>query len=108
MIFLRLFKVLGLPYSLMIVCYNYSANTWNYIYDILQSDLNNVTAWLRDNGLCLNTSKTKSLIIGSRAKLNSINDPRNFTSNQFQITFTKQYDYLDTTLDSEMSLLPLY
>ena len=35
----------------------YSANTWNHIYDILQSDLNNVTAWLLENGLSLNTSK---------------------------------------------------
>ena len=86
----------------------YSANTWNSIYDILQSDLNYLSAWFLENGLCLNTSKTKSLIIGSRAKLNSINDPGKFTSIHCQITYTKQYDYLGTTLDSEMSLLPLY
>ena len=44
----------------------FSANTWNNIYDILQLDLNNVTSWLMENGLRLNTAKTKALIIGSR------------------------------------------
>ena len=88
----------------------YSANTWKHIYDILQFDLNNVTAciWLLENGLSLNTAKTKCLIIGSRPKLNFIKEPCNFMSNQCQIDFTKQYDYLGTIFDSEMSLLPLY
>ena len=43
----------------------FSANIWKNISDILQSDLNNVTTWLLDNGLRLNTAKTKALIIGS-------------------------------------------
>ena len=87
---------------------HFSANTWKHIYDILQFDLNNVTACLIENGLRLNTAKTKALIIGSRPKLNSIKEPCIFTSNQCQIDFTKQYDYLGTIFDSEMSLLPLY
>ena len=86
----------------------YSANTWNHISEILQLDLNNATVWFNNNGLSLNTSKTKTLIIGSRAKLSNIKEPRKFASNQCQIDFVKQYDYLGTILDSEMSLLPLF
>ena len=86
----------------------FSANIWNNIYDTLQSDLNNVSSWLLENGLRLNTAKTKALIIGSRSKLNSIKDPTLFMSNNCQIDFINQYDYLGTIFDSEMSLLPLY
>ena len=59
----------------------FSANIWNNISDILQLDLNNVSSWLLDNGLRLNTAKTKALIIGSQSKLNSIKDPTLFMSN---------------------------
>ena len=86
----------------------FSANVWRNISDTLQSDLNNVTTWFLDNGLRLNTAKTKALIIGSRSKLNSIKDPTLFTSNNCQIDYITQYDYLGTIFDSEMSLLPLY
>ena len=86
----------------------FSANIWNNIYDTLQLDLNNVSSWLLDNGLCLNTAKTKALIIGSRSKLNSIKDPTLFMSNNRRIDYINQYDYLGTIFDSEMSLLPLY
>ena len=74
----------------------FSANIWNNIYDTLQLDLNNVSSWLLDDGLCLNTAKTKALIIGSRSKLNSIKDPTLFMSNNCQIDYINQYDYLGT------------
>ena len=86
----------------------FSSNIWNNIYDTLQLDLNNVSSWLLENGLCLNTAKTKALIIGSRSKLNSIKDPTLFMINNCQIDYINQYDYLGTIFDSEMSLLPLY
>ena len=86
----------------------FSGNIWKNVFDILQSDLNNVSTWLLDNGLRLNTAKTKALIIGSRSKLNFIKDPTLFVSNNCQIDFITQYDYLGTIFDSDMSLLPLY
>ena len=85
-----------------------TGNNWNNIHDLLQPDLDNISSWFNSNGLRLNVTKTKALIVGSRYKLNNLVNPENFIINGHEIDFVKQYDYLGTRFDAEMALMPLF
>ena len=85
-----------------------TGNIWSNVYNTLQQDLDNITAWLNEIGLTLNIAKTKSLIIGTRTKLNDLENTVKLTIDGSQIAYVNQYDYLGTIFDSAMSLIPLY
>ena len=49
-----------------------TGNNWKDIHDLLQPDLDNISSWFNLNGLRLNATKTKALIVGSRNKINNM------------------------------------
>ena len=56
----------------------------------------------------LNASKTKAMIVGTRSKLKMTVDPAPFNAGNSRMMFVKSFVYLGTTLDTEMTLEPLY
>ena len=65
-------------------------------------------AWGKGNFLELNASKTKAMLVGTRAKLNTVLDPTPFNAGNSRILFVKSFVYLGSTLDNELTLEPLY
>ena len=82
--------------------------TWKYVYPSLQDALNVYIDWGTRNYFELNASKTKAMLVGTGSKLKSINDPAPFTAGNSKILFVKSFVYLGTTLDSELTLEPLF
>ena len=64
--------------------------------------LNTYFEWGNRNCLELNASKTKAMMVGSRATLGGIIDPALFNAGNSRILFVKSFVYLGTTLDSEL------
>ena len=85
-----------------------SGLNWLNIHNRLQCALDKYIAWGKGNNLLLNVNKTKSMIIGNKAKLNVLNDPAPFNAGNRQIMFVKQFTYLGIVLDDELLLGPLY
>ena len=69
----------------------------------LQEDLNSLSNWCVDNDIYVNTTKTKTMFFGSRAKLNSIELPTFKIGNSF-LERAKTYTYLGIKLDEQLSL----
>ena len=84
-----------------------SGNSWDIVHSKLQSDLGNIVRWTEQNFLTLNRKKTQALIIGTRCKLQKVQDPKYLNINGEYINYVKQYTYLGIILDSEMTLQPL-
>ena len=70
--------------------------------------MNTYFEWGNRNFLELNASKTKAMMVGTRAKLGGIIDPAPFNAGNSRILFVKSLAYLGTALDSELTLEPLY
>ena len=85
-----------------------SGNNWENIRKKIQEDLDCFEHWRELNNLHLNVTKTKTLLIGSRAKLTSLHDITPLRAYDNDVTFVKKYNYLGVILDSEMSLRPFY
>ena len=82
-------------------------NNWPLIIDKIQQDLFQIEKWCHANALSINASKTKSMILGARSRLNCIDYERKFRLDNNSITFVKQFTYLGIILDTEMTLKPL-
>ena len=82
--------------------------TWQKIHTEMQKALDIYIAWGNENCLFLNASKTKSMLVGTRGKLNSIRDPAPFNAGNSRIMFVEHFVYLGITIDCELTLEPLY
>ena len=69
----------------------------------LQKDLDSLSDWCVDNEIYMNTTKTKVMFFGSKAKLNSAPLPT-FTVGGEVLQRAKTYTYLGLTLDEQLSL----
>ena len=85
-----------------------SGPTWQHIHSKLQSALDIYISWGVDNSLVLNANKTKSMIVGSKGRLNSIIDPAPFNAGNSRIMFVNHFTYLGIILDCELNLDSLY
>ena len=89
-------------------CVLYSiGNNWNILHDIVQRDLDNFIKWCSSNGLKINSSKTKAMIVSTNARLKHLENVSQFQIYGNTLDFVKQYNYLGIILDNEMSLTPL-
>ena len=70
----------------------------------LQSDLDNIANWCKDNKLTINIKKSKGMIVGSQNRLKNIFLP-NLTINGKELDYVNQYKYLGITLDSTLSFM---
>ncbi len=71
----------------------------NVIKQVLESDLANVTFWLKENKLYLNVSKTKWTLFGTQKRLHSVMYP-SVTVNGQELERVNQYKYLGVFLDT--------
>ena len=69
----------------------------------LQEDLNSLNVWCLENDIFINSSKTKSMFFGSRAKIESMGMPKLYIDGTL-IDRTKTYTYLGIKLDEQLSL----
>ena len=81
-----------------------SGNEWNRLSQKIQPELDNIYEWCNFNRLRLNIDKSKTLVFGSRSKLQKIDHGRRLMLGPRPLIFTDKYKYLGVTLDCEMSL----
>ncbi len=68
----------------------------------IQYDLQSISYWMSENRLSLNTSKTKFMMLGSKAKLNNV--PRFTVSlNGDPIENVESFKYLGMTVDNQLT-----
>ena len=84
-----------------------TGNNCNNVHAIIQAELDAFVNWFNMNGLKLNTSKTKAMIISTHARLKNLDLVPEFKINNKSVQYVKQYNYLGVILDNEMSLCPL-
>ena len=86
----------------------YCGNVWQNVYNTMQRELDRFVDWTTVNMLKLNGKKTQAMIIGTRSKLSKIKKPEAFLILNEEVKYVSKYNYLGITLDSELSLVPLY
>ena len=69
----------------------------------IQKDLDGLTDWYTTNKIYINTSKTKAMFFGSKAKLASYTLPTFYINNN-EVQRTKSYTYLGIKLDEQLSM----
>ena len=84
-----------------------SGNTWESVRMKLQYDLDNVLLYTATNSLTLNGSKTQTMVIGTKSKLNRIDTERPVCISNNPVKFVKQYNYLGVIIDNEMTIQPM-
>ena len=83
-----------------------TGNTWQSMRHKLQEDLECFEHWGELNNFHLNIKKSKLLYIGTRSKLNGLQDAEPLRLYDCDVIVVKQYNYLGVILDPEMSLRP--
>lgn len=85
------------------VIYNISNSFEDSLHSV-QSDLNMLHLWCRDNLLEINASKTKSMFFNSKY-LNSSSKPRQKLSlGKTKMDWVLEYKYLGVTIDSSLTM----
>ena len=74
------------------------------LFTHLQSDLDSVASWCTKNAIMMNVKKTKSMIFGTRHRLNRIPQAV-FNVRNRQLESVSCYKYLGTFLDSELNFI---
>ena len=69
----------------------------------LQEDLDRLANWCVDNDIYINTSKTKVMFFGSRAKINSSTLPE-LNIGEKTLPRVKTYTYLGLKLDEQLNM----
>ena len=72
------------------------------IQETLNQDLSNISAWLQDNSLFLNTTKTETMLFGTHAKLAKFKD-FNININGLSIKRVYEFMYLGVIFDDTIS-----
>lgn len=68
------------------------------------NDLNNIYAWLCDNKLSINVSKTQGIVIGSKYNVSKVNNSMlNVKINNVSIEFVNVVKYLGVKLDENLN-----
>ena len=82
-------------------------NDFDQMYHKLQSDLDAFIQWCTNNGLNINSDKTKAMITTTKCKLKTLVNIRDFQIMGKSVEYVVQYNYLGSMLDNEMTLQPL-
>ena len=80
-----------------------SANDYAHLVSNLNSDLNNISQWLKQNKLQHHSSKTKLIFAGSKHNLHKINDDIPVTLNGQPVPRVTSISCLGATLDKTLS-----
>ena len=83
-------------------------NSWENMVPSIQEGLNSFHTWCNRNCLKLNIRKSKSLIIGTKHKLSTLNFQNRFVLNNVELENVPTYNYLGIIFDSQMTLSPLF
>ena len=82
----------------------FAHNSISTILSTLQSELNSLSEWFRNNDLILNIKKTKAMLFSSGKRLSSFDsDTFNLVSNGTSIEYTGCMKYLGIILDPTLS-----
>lgn len=77
------------------------------ITNILQADLDKIQQWSINNGLAINASKTKALLVGGRHKIQNNSDGRKeFMIDQKPLEWVNCFSYLGLLIDETLSFNP--
>jgi len=79
----------------------FSADSCNAAVNALNVDLSNLTSWLSENNLALNTSKTKAMCLSLRKNLNLDNKIK---IDGTEIEFVAEIKYLGIMIDNKLNL----
>ena len=83
---------------------NCQADTVDDINFQLQSDIDKVSHWFKQNKLTLNISKSSALYIGTRQKLmNNLTCNESLTINNADLEINNNYSYLGLTIDNSLT-----
>ena len=77
-----------------------------YIYDLckdLKAEIDNITEWLRQNKLSLNTAKTEYMVVGHKRQANHIPGPLEVNVNGEPIKRAQQVKYLGIMIDENLT-----
>ena len=85
----------------------YIGNVFDTMFDKLQTDLDMFIEWCTQNGLKINSGKTKAMITSTRNRLNQLNNIKKLKILGNCIQYVSQYNYLGILLDNEMTPPPL-
>ena len=72
--------------------------------DQIELDLDAVGSWCRRNRLKLSETKSKVVLLGSNAKLKTVDHSKSLYLNRTCLDFVDKYKYLGITLDKYMNL----
>ena len=81
-----------------------SGKDWKDVKKDLQMDLDMYIRWGNEHNLTLNASKSKAMLICSKANRCMIGDPAPFNAGNRQIMFVHNYSYLGSVLNDELTL----
>ena len=84
-----------------------TGNNWNLMRPKVERGLDNVQTWCTKNRLKLNVRKSKTLLVGSYQKTNSVDVSNKFILDNQPLEYTGTYTYLGIILDKNMTLMPL-
>ena len=82
-------------------------NEFNSMHRKLQSELDVFIGWCQKNGLKVNSSKTKAMIVSTNNRLKTFKNTPKFIIMGKPLDYVVQYNYLGIILDNQMSLQPL-
>ena len=84
-----------------------SGNNWNIMSQKIQPDLDNIQSWCERNRLKISDTKSKVLLLGSIAKLRTVDYTHFLYLGHTCLDFVDRYKYLGITLDKHMNLTNL-
>ena len=83
---------------------NYRIRNLNDLRTDLKNELENISNWMRINKLSLNASKSGSMVVGHRRKLNRVGDELpNFVLNNEAIERVEKTKYLCINIDESLN-----
>ena len=82
---------------------DFSSDDLHTLVSNLQVDVNNILHWFHDNKLSINVNKTFAMLIGSRKRLDTIENIPHILVNNVPLPYMDQCKYLGVTLDKHLS-----
>ena len=80
-----------------------SAEDIDDLCNALKAEIDNITEWLRQNKLSLNTDKTEYMAIGHKRQTNHILDPLEVNINGLPINRAQKVKYFGMTVDENLT-----
>ena len=85
-----------------------TGDTWDDVKGPLQRGLDVYICWGKDHNLLLNATKTKAMILCSKAKHDILDSPAPFNAGNSKIAFVDNFCYLGCIIDNELTMIPQF